>query len=352
MLILLLKLLTPTASACLWDTDTLAAELAGMPDITTVLTGRFDRHPPAYYEHRLELVQRRLAHTPDQLSAYDDAAVALDRLGRPTEAIAMMEQKATMMEEVAAALAAHTERSPESEQADAVMLAEHRYRLLANQGTFYAHRWLSGSRSPADLAQAITLVEAAIALNPDAHFGREVIQLKALYWLRDAPPLTQPVDILMQPGLLGFEDWTGQTIAAVSSDEVDPELELAIEGLAGLIVLGAAWESPDIHLALSRALNASGQSTLAWMARLRTIELLDAGQRLHQPTTIPVSVIRSTLLDESMMFTNHDASIANSFAIKRGKAVEWRAARQAWVEAGLAAGRHPDTDSSFWDGAP
>ena len=264
----------------------------------------------------------------------------------------MMEQKATMMKEVAAALAAHTERSPESKQADAVMLADHRYRLLANQGTFYAHRWLAGSRSPTDLAQAIALVEAAIALNPDAHFGREVIQLKALYWLRDAPPLTDPRDILMQPRLLGFEDWIRQTIAAVSSDEVDPELELAIEGLAGLIVLGAAWESPDIHLALSRALNASGQSTLAWMARLRTVELLDAGKQFHQPTTIPVTVIRSALLHESMMFTNRDASIADALAIKRGEADAWRAARQAWVEDGLAAGRHPDTDSSFWTGAP
>ena len=352
MLILLLQFLVQPASACLWDSDTLAAEQAGMPDITAVLTGQFDRHPPGYYERRLEIVQRQLELTPSQLSAYDDAAVALDRLGRPTEAIALMEQKATMMEEVATSLAALTERSPESKEADATMLSEHRYRLLANQGTFYAHRWLSGGRSPADLAQAIALVEEAIALNPDAHFGREVIQLKALYWLRDAPPLTQPVDILMQPGLLGFEDWTSQTIAAVSSDEIDPELELAIEGLAGLIVLGAAWESPDIHLALSRALNASGQSTLAWMARLRTVELIDSGKRFYQPTTIPIEDLRSALLDESLMITRHDASVAQVFTTKRAEADAWRAARQACVETGLAEGRHPDTDSSFWTGAP
>jgi hypothetical protein len=256
------------------------------------------------------------------------------------------------MDEVAADRAQYTERSQESKQADAAMLTEHRYRLLANQGTFYAHRWLAGSRSPADLAQAIVLVESAIALNPDAHFGREAIQLKALYWLRDAPPLTVPRDVLMQPGLLGFEDWIRQTIAAVSSGKVDPELESTIEGLAGLIVLGAAWESPDIHLALSRALNASGQSTLAWMARLRTVELIDSGKRLFQPSTIPIEVIRKILLDESMMFTNHDASVASAFAIKRGEADEWRAARQAWVEARLAEGRHPDTDPSFWTGAP
>ena len=78
MLTLLLQLLTPTAHACLWASDTLATEQAGMPDITAVITGRFDRHPPAYYAHRLDLARRLMADTPSQLSTYDDAAVALD----------------------------------------------------------------------------------------------------------------------------------------------------------------------------------------------------------------------------------------------------------------------------------
>ena len=90
-MLLLLTLLTAPATACLWDDDTLAVEQAGMPDITAVLAGRFDRHPARYYEVRLQLAQARIAQAPDDLAAYDNAAVALDRLGRPTEAIALME---------------------------------------------------------------------------------------------------------------------------------------------------------------------------------------------------------------------------------------------------------------------
>ena len=52
---LLTLLLVPAASqACLWDTDTLSAEAKGIPDIVQVITGRFERNPPLYYELRLK----------------------------------------------------------------------------------------------------------------------------------------------------------------------------------------------------------------------------------------------------------------------------------------------------------
>ncbi len=332
MILALLSLLARPADACLWDRDTLAVEEAGLPEVLTVITGRFDRYPAAYYTLRLAAAQATLAQSPDDLAAYDDAAVSLDRLGRSTEAIALMEAKA----EVLARLGEDT---------------EHRYRLLANQGTFYAHRWLSGG-SEADLSQAIALIEAAIALNPDAHFGREAVQLQALRWFSSAPPLASAEDILTQPGLLGFEDWLHQTIAAVSRGEVAADLDRTIEGLTGLIVLGAAWESPDIHLELSRALYASGQSNLAWMARLRVVELLDAGQTFRQPTDLPVAAIRAVLLEESLQITAHGPAVSAEYQARRAAAEAWRKERDAWMTARLATGRHPDTDPDFWTGAP
>ncbi len=334
MLALLALLLTAPAPACLWDSDTLVMEQAGLPELTAVIAGRYDRLPSAYYEARLARASQLLEADANALDAYDDAAVSLDRLGRPTEAIALMERKAAALEAAGG---------------DDV----HRYRLLANMGTFHAHRWLaSDGVSPVDLHQAIALIEAAIALNPDAHFGREAVQLDALIWLRDAPTLEQPQDLLSQPGLLGFDDWTSQTIAAVTRDEVDPALSRTIEGLSGLIVLGAAWESPDIHLALSRALNASGQSALAWMARLRTAELLRSGKRFRQPTDLDADVLLEVLLEESMQITRDADRVELSFREARAQADTWREAREAWVLARLAEGRHPDTDPDFWIGAP
>lgn len=333
MLTMLTMLLSAPAEACLWDRDTLAIEQAGMPAVTAVLTGHFDRFPDAWYTARLDRSRATIAASPDDLSAHDDAAVALDRLGRQTEAIAMMEAKAEVL--------ARTGANP-----------EHRYRLLANQGTFYAHRFLTGSDSPSDLAQAIALIEAAIALNPDAHFGREVVQLKALYWLRDAPMLDWVTDLWRQPGLLGFEDWKRTTVQAVSADHIDLEMARIVEGLTGLIVLGAAWESPDIHFALVRALQASGQSHLAWMARLRVVELLESGKTFHQPHHFSHDILRNTVLDTAFQAIETPELVEAEFSAARAEAEKWHTQRTAWITAQLDAGEHPDTHADFWDGAP
>ena len=314
MFALLSLLMTAPADACLWDTDTLAFEQIGMPGVVEVLTGRFDRPPVALTRARL--------------------AVALDRLGRHSAAIAMMTAKSGALE-----------RSGDD--------ATHRYQMLANQGTFYAHRWLAGGANredAGDLGRAITLIEAAIALNPQAHFGREAVQLRVLVWLRDAQPLQAADDLWKQPGILGFEDWTGQTITAVSRGEVDPTLADTIEGLTGLIVMGGAWESPDIHLALSRALHASGQSTLGWMARLRTVELLRAGKTLQQPTQTTTVQLTDTLLEESLQIARDAAAVEASFKTLRAEAESRRTAREGFVIARLAEGHPPD--ATIWQGAP
>ena len=42
--------------ACIWDRDTPLDEARGLPEVVAVLTGRFDRNPPLFYEMRLEHV--------------------------------------------------------------------------------------------------------------------------------------------------------------------------------------------------------------------------------------------------------------------------------------------------------
>src|SRR5262245_27183830 len=115
-----------SVTACLWDRDTPANEAKGMPDVVAVLTGRFERNPPLFYEMRLDRVVALHREHPDDLAAYDDAGIACDRLGRGDEAISWMEKKRAQLETL----------DPSQPQ-----VKEQRYCYHANLGTFLVHRW-------------------------------------------------------------------------------------------------------------------------------------------------------------------------------------------------------------------
>jgi hypothetical protein len=112
--------LSSAATACLNDRDTLAQEARGLPDALQVVTGRFERNPPLFYEMRLKRVATQLKGDPSQLELYDDAAVASDRLGRSDEAIRWIELKRKQLAPF---------------NAKDKMLREHWYRYYANGGT-------------------------------------------------------------------------------------------------------------------------------------------------------------------------------------------------------------------------
>jgi tetratricopeptide (TPR) repeat protein len=139
--------------ACIWDSDTLSTEVRGIPGSEAlVVTDRWPRHGRAYYEKRIREIPSAIERDPLDLGLYDDIAVALERLERREEALAWMERKAEALKQ-----------KPDP---------EHEYRRLANRGTFLAHagRYEEGLRD----------IEAAVALNPAAHFGRESFQVDAM----------------------------------------------------------------------------------------------------------------------------------------------------------------------------
>ncbi len=168
---LLVFTIIPGAQACLWDEDSLRMEAQGLPETAAVLTGWFERNPPRYYEMRLTRSAAEIEKNPDHLEAYDNAGVAADRLGRGEEALAWMDRKHQRLERM----------DPAAERT-----REHRYRYLANRGTFLVHHWLrQGAKveNLSTLAQSRDMIAEAVALNPDAHFGRERYQLAAMTWL-------------------------------------------------------------------------------------------------------------------------------------------------------------------------
>jgi tetratricopeptide (TPR) repeat protein len=136
-------LLTPALlHACLWDYDTLKMERARFPTTLELITGKFLRHSPEFYQWRIEDRRRRLVNEPDNLALYDDLAVAYHKLGqndKAIETILVKEQKHPGL-----------------------------YETYANLGTFYIF--------VGEWEKSAATIDKALAINPDAHFGRERYQ--------------------------------------------------------------------------------------------------------------------------------------------------------------------------------
>jgi tetratricopeptide (TPR) repeat protein len=319
---------TVPASACLWDRDTLASEAKGIPDVIQVITGRFERNPPLYFEMRLKRVAAELEKRPQKLELYDDAGVACDRLGRSGEAIVWMEKKREQLEK---------SKLPKA------TLRDHWYRYYANLGTFRAHKWLhdgADRKQIGEMKQARNEIAKAIEINPDAHFGREKYQLKAMEW------------IIAPPKVNAQEGELPNLLRADYKVEAAPE---AVKGLTGLIVLGNAWESVDVFHALAKAIQSHGdRSSPAYMARLRAGELIDKGRKSVLPDAPTQEGLKKLVVNQSgaryQLEEDKIKELEETFRKLRQEADKWHSHRTAYLMSQLQAGRHPDTHPDCWKG--
>ncbi len=130
------------AAACLWDYDTLNQEQSRFPSTIELITGKFLRHSPKFYQWRIEDRLRKLARSPENIALYDDLGVAYQKTGQLEKALEAM----TTKDKLRPAL----------------------YETKANMGTFYI---LAG-----DLQKGLPLINEALKINPHAHFDRERYQ--------------------------------------------------------------------------------------------------------------------------------------------------------------------------------
>ncbi|WP_119321114.1 hypothetical protein [Capsulimonas corticalis] len=309
------------AHACLNDRDTLALEARRKPEALAAITGRFERNPPLYYQMRIARVQQDLQTHPDSLDEYDDIAVACDRLGRDDEAIGWMERKRAHLTPLATADAA---------------MKEQWYKYNANIGTARIHRWLRGGGDQAKIAEvqkADDEIARAIAIKPDAHFGREKYQLRIIEW------------ILKSENQLRSHLATAPLSVIDRDKNGNEDGEAAATGLAGLVTLGNAWESVDVFGALGESLrhiewgSEADANHLAGMAAARVAELRQDGKKSLFPeanTVVASKPNPASAEDEA------------EFVKLRTEADQWQRARTDYMMARLTAGRHPDTDPTFW----
>ena len=335
--ILPLMCLPAVTLACLWDRDTLRYEAKGLPGIVEVITGRFEREPPLYYEMRLERVTREIAADPARLDLYDDAGVACDRLHRGDEAVEWMAKKR-------AALDAMPD-SPEKK--------DHEYRYHANLGTFLAHQWLRGGADRAsmqDMLDGCEHIKRAIEINPDAHFGREKYQLLAMEWIISPPTPDEP-DHDVNPSGTIFDKLDGidrpRPYTIRTTTEWRPD---APDGLAGLIVMGDAWQSVDIYNALGVALQAHGHTSLDRLAILRARELIQSGKQSINEQLRADDPNLDKAVERIDSFLTRPEQVDRFYTKARAAADDWHAKRTAFMMERLESGRHPDTDATFWDG--
>lgn len=342
---------TPLA-ACLWDYDTLAQESRGMGDLKAVIVGGFARNPALYYEMRLERVTRLLKDNSDDLDAYDAAGVACDRRGRADEAIEWMARKLAAMDRMGYDGSKHAQPN-------------HRYRYLANLGTFHAHRWFkNGANREAmdDMQRGRELIAQAIKENPDAHFGREKYQLMIMDWVIALKPFDESI---VGPDGKSHKQWYLPNCLGIDLREVsevrqehsrlpDLGLEGAVEGLSGLVAMGTAWESVDVFYGLALAIQATGRTSLAVLALERCKELIRNGRT----STVPKAPAGEELI--ALMSARTEAGIFGhiihggdgearaGYRSLRGQADRWHEARTDYVLTRLGRGEHPDTHPDFW----
>lgn len=229
-----LGLLVPAAAlACSWDYDTIKMERARFPSTLELITGKFLRHSPEFYQWRIADRLKRLETDPTNLALLDDLAVAYDKTGQHEKAIETANR--------------------------AEMLRPGRYETAANLGTFFFHA--------GQLEAGLPHIDRALKINPDAHFGREKYQKLLVEYVlerRAGGPLKLPLATVTLPdgenfakiGLRG--DSVSHTFPhflkarGPKSDErllSDAEVRAAVKGVTGMMKFGS-YDSPVLLEAL------------------------------------------------------------------------------------------------------
>ena len=219
--VLAAALVPSAAAACMWDADTVRMERSRFPDTLELITGKFLRHSPEFYEWRVADRRKKLAADPANVALLDDLAVALDKLGRHAEAIETAER---------------TEK-----------LRPGRYETAANLATFLFH---DGRPD-----QSLPVVGRALAINPDAHFGREKYQKSLTEYVlkrRAGGELKLPL-ASASGSRVTFADFLRGSDGKYPSYDQWPERAAAVKAVGGMLRF-ARHDSPVLLEALGSIL--------------------------------------------------------------------------------------------------
>jgi tetratricopeptide (TPR) repeat protein len=254
---LILCVFSAVAPPCLWDSDTLDNELRGLPEAFDLVVGRFHKHSDAYYQARVDAILGNWSKSVAPTYAeFDDLAVAYEHLGQRDLAIEVMSEKALLLKS-----------APDE---------EHQYRCYANLGTFYAHA--------GDFERGLQNLRKAIAINPNAHFGRESFQIELIEYVAAA---SADSELWSQSSFLRYAGYALPPFIGVDVPrmaESDPrrvsrersevrELSRddAWKAMAGMVRFGGL-EGAELYRSLGELFLSSHDLHLAWWSFGRAVE--------------------------------------------------------------------------------
>lgn len=180
-----------------------------------VLCERYRKHGPAWDAAAQLAAEAVIAQDPNNLEAYDDAAMAAERRGERATAETLLRAKAarqdlTLPTAPESLACSDNYRQQYLDELKAVLASSpdtathQRYRTLANLGTVLHHvglpRVLRGDVSARPLAeQGLACLQASVRIEPSAHFGRERWQIVTVEHLLAAaaqPELLRTYDLI------------------------------------------------------------------------------------------------------------------------------------------------------------
>jgi len=242
------------AWACLNDRDSQNSHYA--PGAIEATIGWYEVNPPLYYRMRIDRIERK---TTLAAQDYDDAAVAWDRLGDDDKAIDWMKRKTVAWEKGKITEFSRTEKVDPLSTVRIDDQTYFRYSTQANWGTFLIHKWIKRGMKIDEIGQAeesLAKLNEAVTINPEAHSEREWAQISMVKWL---------ISEKKEP--------TGEI-----ADEFRSGNRKTLAGLAGLVILGNAWESVDVFIPLQEKTVAAREVRL--FAYFREQELRGMGASL------------------------------------------------------------------------
>ncbi|MFN8140606.1 MAG: hypothetical protein U0R49_12490 [Fimbriimonadales bacterium] len=311
--------------ACAWDRDTLEYEHSLSGDAAFIIAGRFDKNPPLYYQMRLNRVAGELKRDPTKLALYDDAGVAADKLGKSDIAIEWMHKKGSQLKLQKAS-------------------SDDWYRYHANLGTFYAHKWFRDGAKHQEIAllnKAIAELREALRINPEAHFGRELVQVATIEMVRTGK---QYLTKNASPDEYEFTGVLSESFERALGP--DYPTEKTWKGLLGLVAIGNAWESVDVFVLISHFLSRGRLSTIAKLASFRVEELEASGARsLFGSDTMARAFGEGWRIERGS-----EGKLRRAYDEMRNAAIAYDKARDEYMIPLLNQGKHPDTDPNFWAG--
>ncbi len=117
-----------------------------------------------------------------------------------------------------------------------------------------------------------------------------------------------------------------------------------VKGLAGLVVLGSAWESRDIFEAISTLMARDHTSKVSALAWERAKELTGSAKNPYEEMSDQYWGLDGGVSRQDIQL------VEKEYRTLKAEADKWEKAREDFMLARLKAGRHPDTDPTFWSG--